>query len=168
MQFTLSQAAKEVGLSKGTLSRALSSGKLSAERREDGSYQIEASELFRVFPMRTPKTQARTDPQPPGTPLNPSMDETAAAVETAILRTKLEAAEAKIADMARAHEEARETVQDLRRRLDRAEDRVLALSALPIQPILQPTQERPTEPPAASRPPKASKGFLARLLGWES
>ena len=47
--FTLGEAAKEVGKSKTTLTGAINAGRLSAKRLEDGSYQIDPSELFRVF-----------------------------------------------------------------------------------------------------------------------
>ena len=50
MKFSLGQAAKEVAKSKATIHRYVQTGRLSAERQDDGSYQIEASELFRVFP----------------------------------------------------------------------------------------------------------------------
>jgi excisionase family DNA binding protein len=44
---TLGQAAKHCCVSKGTISKAISSGKLSATRREDGSWCIDGSELAR-------------------------------------------------------------------------------------------------------------------------
>jgi excisionase family DNA binding protein len=47
MQLTLGQAAKQVGVSKPTLSKAIASGKLSATRREDGSWSIDPAELCR-------------------------------------------------------------------------------------------------------------------------
>lgn len=46
---TLGQAAKEVGLAKSVLSRAIKSGKLSATRSDDGSFRIDPAELFRVY-----------------------------------------------------------------------------------------------------------------------
>ena len=52
MKLTLGEAAKEIGKSKGTLSKALKSGKLSAERNKDGSFAIDPAELFRVFPKQ--------------------------------------------------------------------------------------------------------------------
>lgn len=150
MKFTLSQAAKEAGVSKGTLSRALNSGKVSAERREDGSYQIDASELFRVF-QRTPReTRAGTNPQPPGPPANPSADGAAAATETAVLRTKLEAAEARIADMERERQKTDATVEDLRRRLDNADEERRAL-------------QRQLAPPAAPERPQEAETVVADL-----
>lgn len=47
MVYTLGEAAKATGFSKPTLSRAIKSGKLSAHRLEDGSYQIDPAELGR-------------------------------------------------------------------------------------------------------------------------
>jgi predicted site-specific integrase-resolvase len=47
--FTLGQAAKETGLSKPTISKAIAKGKLSAIKNPNGSYSVEPSELFRVF-----------------------------------------------------------------------------------------------------------------------
>ena len=41
------EAAKAVGFSKPTLSRAIKNGKLSAKRLDDGSYSIDAAELER-------------------------------------------------------------------------------------------------------------------------
>lgn len=50
MKLTLGDAARATGISKGTLSKAIKSGKLSAERNEDRSFSIDPAELFRVFP----------------------------------------------------------------------------------------------------------------------
>ncbi len=44
------QASKAVGKSVPTITRAIKSGKLSAEKRDGGGYGIEPSELFRVWP----------------------------------------------------------------------------------------------------------------------
>jgi excisionase family DNA binding protein len=50
---TLGQAALATGLSKPTIQRAIKSGKLSATKKEDGSYDIDPAELHRVFPPVT-------------------------------------------------------------------------------------------------------------------
>lgn len=50
MQLTLTEAADETGKSKSTLLRAISSGRLSASRNEQGDYRVDPSELFRVYP----------------------------------------------------------------------------------------------------------------------
>lgn len=50
MYLTLSQAAKKTGKSKGTISKYLKNGKLSYISKDDSGYQIDQSELLRVFP----------------------------------------------------------------------------------------------------------------------
>lgn len=59
----------------------------------------------------------------------------------------------------------RDMVDDLRKRLDRAEERVLALSAQPAQRTPQTTQEQVLETPVVMKVTKTSKSLLARLLG---
>jgi excisionase family DNA binding protein len=49
--FSLSQAAKHAGVSKATIHRAIKSGRLSALRQDDGSYQIDEAELHRVYEL---------------------------------------------------------------------------------------------------------------------
>lgn len=50
MSYTLGEAAKAAGKSKPTIQRAIKSGKISATRKDNGSYEIDPSELHRVFP----------------------------------------------------------------------------------------------------------------------
>jgi hypothetical protein len=52
MLLSLGQAAKLTGKSKTTLTRAIQAGRLSATRRDDGSYQIDPAELCRVYDVR--------------------------------------------------------------------------------------------------------------------
>ena len=47
---TLSDAANAAGVAKSTIWRAIKSGRISASRTFTGSYQVDAAELFRVFP----------------------------------------------------------------------------------------------------------------------
>ena len=73
MQFTLGEAARQCGVAKGTISKAIKTGKLSATRREDGSWSIDNAELaryleanrhrFRSETVQTdrPETSAETD-----------------------------------------------------------------------------------------------------------
>lgn len=49
MKFTAGQAAKAVGKSLPTISKALKTGRLSA-KKTGNKYEIDASELFRVWP----------------------------------------------------------------------------------------------------------------------
>lgn len=118
MQFSLSQAAKETGKGKSSIHRAIKSGRLSAQRHEDGTYSIDAAELFRAFPSTPPEPvteQAleRHEEQPTTPP-----------VAEEVLRVRVEMLTAQL-------EREQETVADLRRRLDRAEERILALSHTP-------------------------------------
>lgn len=51
MKFTISTAATATKKGKSTIHRAIQSGKLSATRLDDGSFEIDASELFRAYPQ---------------------------------------------------------------------------------------------------------------------
>jgi excisionase family DNA binding protein len=48
--YTLGNAAKATGKSKPTIQRAIKTGRISALKKGDGSYEIDPSELHRVFP----------------------------------------------------------------------------------------------------------------------
>lgn len=103
MKYSIGQAATKTGKSKSTISRAIKSGRLSADNVGDATskkYQIDPSELFRVFPASVAQPDQRNDPQPAP---QPTIDST----ETALLREMLE--------------RERATVDDLRERLTRAE-----------------------------------------------
>lgn len=53
MQYTAGQAAQATGKNIATITRAIKSGKISAQKDASGAWRIEASELHRVFPMST-------------------------------------------------------------------------------------------------------------------
>lgn len=53
---TMGQAAKETGVSKATLSKALKSGRLSYVAKSTAGYEIDPAELFRVFPPKPSAT----------------------------------------------------------------------------------------------------------------
>lgn len=65
MTLTLGQAARLAGMSKTTLTRAIKAGRLSASRRDDGSYAIDPAELERVYTLQ---------PSPPATPATSHSD----------------------------------------------------------------------------------------------
>src|SRR5215475_11693859 len=52
MKLTLGQAAKQAGISKSYLSRLIKSGKVSAERQDNGELRIDPSELSRLADIR--------------------------------------------------------------------------------------------------------------------
>jgi hypothetical protein len=51
LMYSLAQAARAAGKSKPTIARAIKAGKISAARGDDGSYQVDESELARVYPL---------------------------------------------------------------------------------------------------------------------
>lgn len=106
MQYiTLSQAAKETGVSKATLSKALKTGKVSYVDKTDAGYKIDPAELFRVYP---PKQKVNPLPEQLET-------QTVNSSEQGLFREMLE----------RERQNAialQDTINDLRERLDRSED----------------------------------------------
>jgi hypothetical protein len=141
MELTLSAAALATGKGKSTLLRAVKSGKLSARRGDDGIYLVDASELARVYPVQA---SARVDGAPwRAADAADGAGSGAAEAELAALRVKVALLEDQLG-------RERETVADLRQRLDRSDERVRLLTFQP---------DRPQGPPA-------SGGFLRRLLGW--
>jgi excisionase family DNA binding protein len=54
---SLREAAKEAGVSKSTILRAVKAGRLSAARTDDGGYSIDPAELFRVYPPENRATR---------------------------------------------------------------------------------------------------------------
>lgn len=60
MELSLSQAAKEVSVSKSTVSRAIEKGRLSARKDDLGRFHIDPAELFRVF---SPEQRRNMDAQ---------------------------------------------------------------------------------------------------------
>jgi hypothetical protein len=99
---SLGEAAKAAGVAKGTISKALKSGKLSYSEKTSAGYKIDTSELFRVFPRKPLETpQSERLETPPETP--------AENTELAVLRVRLDAAEQRASDLSkqldRAHEE---------------------------------------------------------------
>lgn len=120
MKYTLSQAATATGKNKATIQRAIKSGKISAPKNSSGAYEIDPSELHRVFPataQRVAQQDISNDTQRTDT-----RDET--------LHFKLELLEA---ERERERDQMQSTIDDLRKRLDRSEDRVAALLPAPVK-----------------------------------
>ena len=126
MGLTLRQAADLCGASRSTIHRALKSGKLSGNRLEDGAWDIDPSELVRVFPWDISEPVQRD---------NPGQGREGANEREAVLVVKVEMLEHQL-------ERERDTIADLRKRLDRAEDRVLALTSQALPPAPEPTPIR--------------------------
>lgn len=67
MQYTAGQAAQATGKNIATITRAIKSGKISAQKDASGAWRIDASELHRVFPLNAQdlrKPQMQSDATP--------------------------------------------------------------------------------------------------------
>ena len=97
---TAGEAAKLVGKSVPTITRAIKSGKLVAKPRKPKGWIIEPSELFRVFDAVTGETNTKS-----------KMLEDETGIKDSVLQAKLEVMEQRFSD-------AQATIEDLRSRLD--------------------------------------------------
>jgi hypothetical protein len=100
VSLTAGEAAKLVGKSVPTITRAIKSGKMSAKPRKPRGWIIEPSELFRVFDAVTDETNSSDTMLVDETPIKDSA-----------LQVKLEVMEQRFDD-------AQATIEDLRTRLD--------------------------------------------------
>lgn len=101
--FTLGQAAKEAGKSKGTISKYIKLGKLSYVKKDGNKYQIDPAELFRVFPKKKQETaQNERMETPANTNVNSGLER-----EIELLNERLK--------------EKDGIIDDLRQRLDRTD-----------------------------------------------
>jgi len=124
MKYTLSQAASATGKNKTTIQRAIKSGKISANKSHSGSYEIDPSELHRVFPAtkQHKKTQQSNETQQlEKTHKNDTLD------RIIKLEKDIAVLEAQKEGLENQKHQMEETVEDLRKRLDTSESRVTAL-----------------------------------------
>ncbi len=108
-KLTLGQAAKQVGKSKPTISKAIKDGKLSGEKI-DGVYQIEVSELLRVYDAVSEKTEeASASPAPQASAVSE--------VEKRFLEEKVADLEARLTDMKDERDTAQKEAREDRARM---------------------------------------------------
>lgn len=145
MKLTLGQAAKTAKRSKGTLSKALNSGGISAVKDDKGRWQIDPSELSRWMSANPflSGSENRSENQLE-THENSVLD-----VEVKMLREQIDAM---TNERDRERGQLVDQIEDLRARLDGAEAERVRLNALL-------TDQRET-----SRTP-AKNSFWGRLLG---
>jgi hypothetical protein len=113
--YTLAQAAQACGVNRSTVLRAIKSGKVSGHRDANGAWQIEPSELHRIYPV----AEVRSDAAPQH------------AQADAELKVRAELAELRLADLKIALDEAREDMKRWREIAER-------LSLVAPKPIEQP------------------------------
>jgi hypothetical protein len=164
MELTLGQAAKVTGFGKTTLTRAIKAGRLSATRREDGSYAIDPSELSRVYKV-TPET-AETVSSTGYTARRATPEgEVRATLRDPDVHTLLAVAQAELRHLSERLEEVKASQDDLRRERDdwREQAQRLALAA----PIAAPgpiTTPEAAAPAAAEAEPRRS--WVRWWFGW--
>lgn len=149
MKLTLGQAAKHAGRAKGTLSKALTNGQITAQKDEKGRWQIDPSELQRWMEANPlPNTTENQDTTPLETPKN-SIGNSALETEVKMLREQM-------ATIDTMHERERQVlvdqIEDLKTEAERrSREHMQALAVLTDQ------REKTAEPP--------KRGFWARLTG---
>lgn len=164
MKLTMGQAAKHLDCSKATLSRAIKEGRLSAERKEDGSFSIDPAELqryangaglmFTAELLQKPAEKQQTTLS--ATPETPA--ETG--VYSAVLEAQLEGLKAILAEKERRitdlEADRRELKDDRERLLKLIED-----AAGTVKAITDQSQRAKAEETA----PPAPRSLFERLLG---
>ena len=108
-KLTLGQAAKQVGKSKPTISKAIKDGKLSGEKI-DGVYQIEVSELLRVYDAVSETTEEESAPPAP-------QASAVSEVEKRFLEEKVADLEARLTDMKDERDTAQKEAREDRARM---------------------------------------------------
>ncbi|MFC6199491.1 hypothetical protein [Ponticaulis profundi] len=123
MQYTAGQAAQATGKNIATITRAIKSGKISAQKDASGAWRIDASELHRMFPMNAQdlrKPQMQSD----ATPLQEQSKSQIAALEQ-----ELAALRERVAAQFELLEERASQISDLREDRDRWRQQAVSLLA---------------------------------------
>jgi len=149
MYLSLGQAARETGKSKSVISNALKSGRLSGVRNSKGEWEIDPSELFRVFsPQNGSENGKKNDLERFSTPEN-------ALVE--LLKEQLQNAKE---HENQAHEREQQALEREREGRER-EARLLALLEAEQQARCDLEQKLLPPPPTPEPPPRHH-----HRLGW--
>ena len=146
---TLGAAARQLGVSKGTISKAIATGKLSATRREDGSWAIDGSELARYLEVNGHRFRSETVPSEQ-------------AATEAELRARADLAEQRLADL-------RSMYEDMKAQRDKWETVAQRLSLPAPKPVKTP--ETSPQQPAESESRFRRTWRLAALDGvtpWQT
>lgn len=142
MKLSLSQAARESGTSKPTLSRWIAKGKVSAERQPDGSYLIDPSELDRIKDLMRNGNGSG----------NPNMKQSETPQETSALQREIELLRERLNDKD-------EVISDLRRRLD-AESEERRTAQTKLTALLTDQRQKVSE----EKPATGFRAWLAKRI----
>lgn len=125
---TLNQAAKAAKKSKSTIQYALKTGRLSGFKDERGNYQIDTSELFRVFKSNSLNMDDKS-----------ALEHDEADVKTALLIQKLEFLEQRL-------DKLEQEKNDISRRLDKSEEERRETQAKLTALLTYQVVDKPKEP----------------------
>ncbi|MGY4753024.1 hypothetical protein ACVNHC_24475, partial [Pannonibacter sp. Q-1] len=100
MKLSANEAAKRTGKSVPTITRAIKTGRISAEKNDSGGYLIDPAELFRVFPAVTRNRGA--------SPKTLDFETPDSALETLLLQEKVNSLEAALANATAERDEWRD------------------------------------------------------------
>lgn len=135
----MTKGAELAGVSKGTVSKAIKSGRLSYTEKTDNGYLIDTAELFRVFPPKKPETIGDSRMETPFGNLGNPDNSTGFQREIQLLREQLQDRDSVVAD--------------LRHRLDKSEEERREAQARVMGLLTGPS------------PSETKKSFLSRLFG---
>ena len=148
IKLSLNKAAKEAGIAKSTLLDALNNCRMSAEKNEKGHWEIDPSELFRVFP----KTSSYNPEEPIQTPFKnhqKTVQNSALEIEVKMLKEQIERMDA---ERERERSQLTDQIEALKEQAERqSADHRQALAVLTDQ------REKAVEQP--------KRGLWARLVG---
>jgi hypothetical protein len=137
MGHTLGTAAKATGMSRTAILRAIGKGKISAQKNDHGEWDIDPSELHRLYPRKQADTVTDTGKAP-------EHGNTDFIIENREMKAKLEAAEQRIRDKDNV-------IDDLRRRLDAEGEERRKLTAILTDQRAQQVTVTAATPPHAKR-----------------
>ncbi len=159
MKYTIGTAAKATGKAKSTISRDVKEGTISAEKNEDGSFSIDASELIRVYPDAF-------DPNRPENTVSNDKQPHKSVIETGGLQAELEGLRERLrlidTERERERRQLSDQIEDLRRRLDAEGEERRKLTAILTDQRVKPAE--PDQSPAAAQAPIPQQaGLWSRL-----
>ena len=140
---TLNQAAKAAKKSKSTIQYALKTGRLSGYKDEKGNYQIDTSELFRVYESNSSNVDYRS-----------TIEHVESDVKTALLVQKLEFLEQRL-------DKLEQEKNEISRRLDKSEEERRETQAK-LTALLTFQQEQPAKEQGVKKENKLWKKLFRR------
>ena len=171
----IKEATKLTGKSRTAILRAIQDGKLSASKGDDGAWDIEPSELARVYEITLPDTEGDAHPEHVRTHVSSAQrtgpgaqgDTPSKPLENEVLQVKLQAAEEAlrktVEDRDRELEHRDETISDLRTRLDRVEERYEAAQTKLTALLTDQRERAPEEAVGPPKPPRVRAGVWLAL-----